>query len=841
QNADVEGAVYVATMETAEDDEASRTLGTVVVVAQKRAENLQDVPAAVSAFTPDELQSRGIGETSDLMGSLPNIQVTSAYGRTQPNFSVRGISVANEFSASTASPVGVYVDEVYQGFRASHGQQLFDLANLEVLRGPQGTLYGRNTTGGAVNIFTRKPELDGTNGYFTVGAGNFESYTAGGAVEFTPAQDVFGVRLAGTWSESDGYTENPFDGLTYGGVDSIAGRLSLRWDPGSDTSINAKVYFAENDPRQDLPYGIGYLDGGTNGAGVPLRAGLAEDDINADTAGFYKTTSEGLSISVDQSFGDNWSTTIVFGAQTDDYELSPFDCDGSALDVCAIEYFSESDSWNFDARVAYEGERLTFIGGAYAGNEEIYTRNQPDFFGFLQPLLLGAGVPGEFFNPAVAVGNSLGTLPAFTLDPTLDPTDPANCAAVVVNPNGYFDARSLIAFNTDVALTNTATGFAVQSACASAPPFANILVDQEFTLERPSQAIYGEVKYDVTDRFAVTLGLRYTDDEVKYKDALSTVANLNGDFVAALVPYTFDPAAVAAGTPIDRATAPRVNQEESTGEFSGRLVLDYQLTDDILTYASYSRGYRAGTFNGLAYQDISQVFFVDPEEVDAYEVGFKSRFNEDKMQLNAAAFFYDYQNQQIAEIVGATSFLRSVGGEVLGFEAEFDWQATDTLLIDAAFGYLDTKYDANQVFTPGGLDVGGNAFPNAPELTFNAGASWIAWEDGDRSFTLRGDAQYMGDYWFDPFNDYGQSPCDQPAAGRTNLLATPEIACQNPGYWLFNGRATYETDQYAVSAWVKNAGDEFYYIYGLNLNAFYQDYLTRGAPRTYGIEATMKF
>lgn len=841
------GAPAIAQSETEGEPvavvEGTRTLGTVTVVAQRREENLQDVPAAVSAFTPDQLQERSIVETSDLMGSLPNVQVTSAYGRTQPNFSVRGISVANEFSASTASPIGVYVDEVYQGFRASHGQQLFDLENLEVLRGPQGTLYGRNTTGGAVNIFTRKPALEGSNGYVSAGIGNFDTYTASGAAEFTPVADQLGVRLAGTWTESKGYTYNPFDGETYSGIDSLAARLSLRWDPSAATSVNAKVYFAQNDPRQDLPYGIGYLSGGTNGAGVPLRAGLERDEINADTAGFYRTSSEGFNASLDHDFGNNWSATIVAGIQTDDYDLSPFDCDGSALNVCAIEYFSESDSWNFDARTTYKGDRLTFIGGIYAGNEEIFTKNRPDFFGFLSPLLLGAGLPGNYFNPAIAVGESLGVIPAYLVNPALNPTNPASCAPIVINPNAYFDARSLIAFNTDVALTNTATGTAVQGACfaAGAPPFANILVDQEFTLERPSQAIYAEAKYQFTDRFSTTLGLRYTDDEVNYKNARALVANLGGTFVAATVPYIFNPASVAAGTPIDEASVPRVNRSESTGQVSGRVIVDYKFTDSILGYASYSRGYRAGSFNGLAYQDLSQVYFVDPEEIDAFEVGFKSRFNQDTMQINAAAFFYDYQNQQIAEIVGATSFLRSVNGEVLGFEAEFDWQATDTLLVDASLGLLDTQYDDNQSFTPGGLDVGGNEFPNAPGTTFNLGATLVAWEEAERSLTLRADAQYMSKYWFDPFNDYGQNPCNQPAQGRTTLLATPELACQNPGYWLFNARATYEAGDYTVSAWMKNAGDEFYYIYGLNLNAFYQDYLTRGPPRTYGIEAKFKF
>jgi len=148
-------------------DEESGGLEEIIVTAQKRAENIQDIPAAVSAIGGDELLNRGIVQTSDLAGALPNLQVTSAYGTTQPNFSLRGISVANEFSASTASPVGVYVDEVYQSFRASHGQQLYDLERVEVLRGPQGTLYGRNTTGGAINFITRKPRLGDAEGYLT--------------------------------------------------------------------------------------------------------------------------------------------------------------------------------------------------------------------------------------------------------------------------------------------------------------------------------------------------------------------------------------------------------------------------------------------------------------------------------------------------------------------------------------------------------------------------------------------------------------------------------------------------------------------------------------------------
>ncbi|GAB5413491.1 MAG: TonB-dependent receptor [Congregibacter sp.] len=821
---------------------AAQQLEEVVVTASKRTENLQDVPQAITAFTQERLREQGILETTDLMGSVPNIQVTSAYGRTQPNFSIRGISVANEFSAATASPVGVYVDEVYQSFRAAHGQQLFDLENIEVLRGPQGTLYGRNTTGGAVNVNTVKPSLEGNTGFANVRVGNYSTRDLTGAVEATLIPDVLGVRLSGIVSRADGYVDNLLTGADHPETSSEAARLSVLWRPSDRTEIHAKVYWAENDPRQDIAIGAGYLEGGTNGAGVPLIASPDLEELSSDTAGTYFTQSQGLSVTLNHEINDSWSFTGIFGYDENEYRLSPFECDGSALDVCAIRYFSESESYNIDLRFDYTGEKVSFIGGVYNGSDEIFTANEPDFFGFLQPLLSGAGLPDTYFNPAIAVGNSIGTLPLFAVQPGLDPSDPANCAPVVVNPNGLFDARSLIAFNTDVALTNSAGGTAVQGACAAAgaPPFANIDVNQEFTLERPSTAIYGELVYDVSEAFSLTLGLRYTWDDVEYKDALSTVNNLGGVPVAALVPYIFNAEDVAAGVPLDLASVPRLNQDESTSELTGRIIAEYRFNDDTMVYGSYAAGYRAGTYNALAYQDVSQVYFVEPETVDAYEIGFKTRVLDNSLQINAAAFYYDYAGQQIAQIVGATSFLRSADGEVFGAEAELSWQAADNLLITASLGFLETEYD-DQVLSEDGANIGGNEFPNAPSVSGNIGAQWRAWASADAELVIYGEAQYMGDYWFDPFNDYGQSPCDAPAPGAATLLASPEIACQNPGYWLFNGRASYNAGNYSISAWARNIADESYYTYGLNLNAFYQDYLVRGMPRTFGLEFRYEF
>jgi iron complex outermembrane receptor protein len=839
-------AVILTPMQAFAQDTPSG-LEVIIVTAQKRAENLQSVPAAISAISAAALESRGISETTDLMGSLPNLQVTSAYSTTQPNFSLRGISVANEFTASTASPVGVYVDEVYQSFRSSHGQQLYDLERVEVLRGPQGTLYGRNTTGGAVNFITRKPSLGDATGELTLGYGNYNTIKGQGAVEFTAVPDKFGVRIAMTAADGDGYTYNPTLDRDFATTNSIGGRVSARLKASDTLDINAKVYFARNNPWQDLPYGIGYLNGRSDAGGYsrfaprPELGGrvLKQNEVQADTGGKYYTRSYGASLNISADLGEVTLTSIT-GFDDGRFRLSPFDCDGSPNNVCAIRYLTDSTNFNQDFRATYESDKLKLIGGLYYGRDKTQTVNEPDFFGFLRPLLTGLGLPGSYGNIPIAVGNSLRTIPAGLITGQAL-TAPGACAPIVVNPNGYYDARTLIAFQADVTATNSAAGNAIQTACfaAGAPPFGPILANQKFDIVRPSFAIYGEGKYSLTDAFTVTLGLRYTWDKVKYQNARTVLFALNGTTpIASLVPYSTTNVAL---------NGPTIDQQESTGKLTGRIVADYKFADDVLGYASYSRGYRSGTYNGLAYQDISQVYFLPPEKVNAYEVGLKSRFLDNRVQLNLAGFYYDYTGQQIAQVVGATSFIRSADGRIYGGEAELAFKATDTLRFDASLGLLDSKYKGNQVAAANApasplltRPINGNPFPNAPSVTMAAGFDWTVWSTDARKLTVRGDTQYMGKYYFDPFKDYGQGNITQGSPGNI-LAATPELSLGNPSYWLFNARLTYETDRYSVSAWGKNLTNKFYYVYGLNLNAFYQDYLTRGAPRTYGIEAGVKF
>ena len=339
-----------------EQQAQSGGLEEIVVTATKRSENLQDVPVAVSAISASALTAKGVFDTSDLNASMPNLQVSSAYGTQQPNFTLRGVGVGTELSASAASPVGVYVDEVYQTFRASQGQQLYDLEQVEVVRGPQGTLYGRNTTGGAINFITRKPQMKGANGYLTLGYGNYDRKSAEGAIELTPVEGQLGIRIAGTYVKSDPYIHNLMpaglnttaaggaSGLNYAtgrdpnGDESYGIRGTLRFAPSDTLDVTLKGYAAKSTggvaaslgagPSRTNPGVINYENPafplaplfqalGDNGAGLLpssySRVGLSDNEIEQDTIGRAVTRAEGVVLTVKTELADKLNLPSITG------------------------------------------------------------------------------------------------------------------------------------------------------------------------------------------------------------------------------------------------------------------------------------------------------------------------------------------------------------------------------------------------------------------------------------------------------------------------------------------------------------------------------------------------
>ena len=845
-------AVFPAVAQTTDGVEG---LEEIVVTARKRQESLQEVPIAISVMSANDLKNKGVFSTSDLNNSMPGLNVTSSYGETQPNFTLRGIGVGTEYNSNAASPNGIYVDEVYQSMRASHGQQLYDLEQIEVLKGPQGTLYGRNTTGGAINFITVKPSMAGeTNGYLSAGVGNYGRNSVSGALDFTPIADTLGIRIAGTWVDSDPWLVNRMPrGISKSNPsltnDQLSGNIAEGVSPGGDETWGVRLtanlvtdsaefifkgYSSSSFGGQGTPQNKGVgdtIDMARTGVGFYYNtdffsqavvdamppafsskdAGIDDLELFTDSNGTAKIETDGFALNATFELIDNLSVVSVTGYDETYFGLLPFiDCDGTPYAICAIGYESQSESFNQDIRLNYVGDNFNLILGAYYGTDEIVTTNRPHFFGFLSDVVKAGGYPDDYFNPG---GMGAGLFPD------------------ALQPDGVVSALSLI-----TPLNGT----------------------QNYTQARDSVAVYGEGTYDFSDALSLTVGMRYTQDDFEYKDALTTMYDGTGaprlivvsDYVN---PETGDTRYAIGSSP---GVANPLGQDDDSSQVTGRVIVDYKMSEDMMVFASYSKGYRGGTYNGLAFQSGKQVYFVAPETNNVFELGLKSRLLDNRMQLNASAFFNDYTGKQEQLLdATATTFLVNLDAEVTGFEAEMIFQASDTLTLNAAISLLDAKFSdggcpAGALTGPvpqsgqclntaaGNVSVAGNPLPYAPDVTANIGFAWEVAKMGGGILMLAADAAFSDQYYFDTFGDYSYTADGVDAS----TIALTDIKEGNASYWVANARLTYLAEGYNVSAWVKNLTDEFYYGNGINVEGSYNSaFLVRTQPRTFGVEVTFDF
>ena len=726
------GVVFVASAQESAPPSDEKKFDTVIVSAQRRDEAITDVPLAITAKSGDDLVDAGVVTTSDLADIVPNLQVNSSFGKTQPNFSLRGVSVANEYNANQASPIGVYVDDAYMASRSSHGMQIYDLERVEVLRGPQGTLYGRNTTGGAINFLTVFPDLEGSEGNITAGIGSHNLREANGAFETTLAQDVFGVRFAFNYRESDGVIENLTPGADDpNSADSIGGRLSLRARPSEKLDLKLKVYAGQDDGTQAGVFGIGVGPDGVNPLSGYTRSGLDFFEVEQERIGKNSTDASGIFLRADYDLTDAWTLSYI-GSYDEGAQDVFQDSDGSPLDLLSIDWGSDFEQINQEIRFAYAGDTLNFQAGAYFGEDEVKTDNTFNFF-----LVAGS-------------------------------CDPVTLAACTIR--------------------------------------------QRYTQNRTSWAVFAQSDWEFVPDWTLTTGLRYTDDENEYSDGNAYIGDENRNFIVSTIP---------GGAAGQDDTLPA--RSESDSALTGRIALSWDYGDDDLVYVSYSHGYRAGAFNGSGYLAPAQIVYVDPETVDAFEIGAKGITFGGTTRYSAAIFHYDYKDQQVQEVVGPVAFLRNGDKATIdGLEIEAEFLVTDDFTVNASIGLLDTEYEG---LTLSGTDLSGNRLPFAPETTAQIGFDWEAFNIGEGQVRLSGNAAYASQVWYSPFNGLN---------GNTNL--------QQGDNTKVNLSASYERGPWTARVWGRNIFEEETITYGLDLRAsFGYDYLLPGEPATYGVSIGYEF
>jgi iron complex outermembrane receptor protein len=764
----------------------------IVVTAERRVERVQDTPIAITAISEADLEKRGVRIASDITAAVPNMVFYSPYGEeAQPFFSLRGVTT-NDWSQNQSSPIAMYVDDIYKSVGAVQALQAFDLDRVEVLRGPQGTLYGKNATGGAVNYYSKNPDLSQSEGYATVGFGNYSDRSLRAAFGAPIVEGKFGVRGAVYYEKRDGWMKSVAPGVEpFNSIDALAGRLTFLWKPITDLSAQLKLSSSRSG---GTPYGVKAINVDPNPYSVDgFGTGFSGDygwfnngsklsthkDIRNDTA----------SLKVDWQVSDHATLTSVTGVdygrwweKSDDSGLAMTDLNTAIHIDDPNTYFSSVHAFSQEFRIASrDSGAFNWLAGAFYGRD---TTHATVLFHYWDSVVSG------YF---------------------LIPQDPSNPAAVWNTSLWGFDQYN------------------------------------SFDQERDSKALFANLTWELAPTLTLRAGARYTKDTISIHNfyaleggVQAQPTSLAPDMVptwwtqtigaapAAYVTYSTD---LASQGP----TYPTLSR--NTSNFSTRLGLDWKISKEMLAYASFSQGYRGEAFNGQAYNGPQELNFVEPEKLNAYELGVKSEMLERRLQVNAAAFFYQYRNQQFLDtyctIPLVNNSCTSVGYQVrnaprsriAGLELEVRAKPDPALELRFDAGMLDTKY---QELTLHFADRSGNKLIMAPDLSLGAQFDWrmARFATSDLHFVMNGN--YYSKQYFD-------------------ALDTERVA--QPAYSLLNARVSLDGTggrQYTVGLWVKNIANKKYLAEGLPLRnpsdgGLGFDYALVGEPRTFGLDLTWRF
>jgi len=463
----------------AESNETTDALASVIVTAQKRTERLSDVPASISVVGGDELAKSRISSAGDLVQLIPNLQMNGAIGNSQPIYSIRGVSM-NDYSLNQNAPIATYYDEVYKGNAGLLGVAYYDLERVEVLRGPQGTLYGKNATGGAVNLITRAPKFD-TDGYLTLSTGNYNRFEAQGAAEM-PFSDTVAARVAFTIARANGW----FDDLLPGKPNEQSTRnwgvrASLLFRPSDEFSATLRMSTSYENPIHAGIYAQPGPDG--IGAGVYGLFHSLDPALNPQTDYFPPPGASRRSNAA--NFQNRDSNRTYSAALTAKYELSDAleltsitsfdrgtfyyaeDADGSPLSVFVDPFYDRATQFTQDVRMASKGDApFQYLLGAYYFNESVLNSSALDLF-----------------------------------------TD------IDANLDGALDYKDCL------------DGFPV--GCD---------IRNRFNQRKTSTAIYNDDSYKLSDQFTLRGGLRYTYDTASLSNFYSQVFGTDGVLVMNLIP-----------------------------------------------------------------------------------------------------------------------------------------------------------------------------------------------------------------------------------------------------------------------------------------------------------------
>ena len=759
-------AAIALAMATSSTHTQAQTLEKIVITAQKRTESLQEVPISVTAIHGDKLESAGIANMSSLADYVPNLFITNAAVNT--NIYMRGMGSGN--NQAFEQSVGMYIDGIYMGRGRQYRSPFMDVERVEVLRGPQGTLFGKNTVAGAINVTTASPDVgDELNGSIAVAAEQNDGKIVEGYVSGS-ATDNLALRFGGKWRETGGYLKNVYLNTDEPALEEVLYRFTAVWQPIDSLDINFKYSHSDYD-RVGAPSSTKlFLDAEGRARDVPNAsafAGIAYAVVDNFFPDFAAATQDEFTTYKDNNLGlDGDGQTAQIGKnpeisqnETDnlvlkvDWDLQDMlftsitgwssynSLDGVDIDWLPLQFISRDDDQEFEQfsqefRITSPGgEFFDYVAGVYYEQSDLEFDRRVDIdtnFGGLTPQLIGID------NLMIALSG------------------------------GQYSANQ-------IARTHG------------------------YQLDSSSWAVFGQGTFNISDSFRVTVGLRYTeeDKEVDTFQFLSdSVTGMdtasNNTFLTTIWAETFN------------SYNYQFNEERATDKWLPSLNVQWDALDSAMLYFSYSQGFKSGGFTSAddgepagyiagqapdpinkVFTDPADAFEFDDEEVDAFEFGGKHTLLDGGMTLNWAAFYTEYDNLQVSVFKGVGFGVTNAASTIVqGIEVDLNWQATDDLRLGASGGWLDAEFDKYPTApctaiqldvdqacgTPAGFtdnDLSGQETTYAPEYTASLFFDYIT-DSGieGMAFFAGGELNYSDD--FSPTGD--NDPLDRiDSYSKTNL------------------------------------------------------------------------
>lgn len=858
----VVGAPAIA--QDAEPEASDASQGNVIVVtANKREQNLNDVGLSVTAVGAQALEDRKITSLEDVASVVPGLVYTPSTANT-PIFTLRGVGF-NESSLGVYPAVSVYVDQVPLPFPVMAMHSAYDLERIEVLKGPQGTLFGQNSTGGAINYIAAGPtstfEAGGDISYGRFNAIDGNAYISG------PISDVAGFRLAVAGRHADGWQESYTRDDSLGEEEWYAGRLTIDVEPSSALRLRftANGWKDKSEPQAQQLIAVHEAIGEGFGKDLdlPPMSGASSPLRNAYSplpAGCTTSAQFCYPFAPENARAADWGTTLL---DPNTSPAGPFGNSDPALATFTdFKPFADHTFYQFALRADLELGAVTLTSLTSYADYDRSQRTDGDgmaIAGF--DLQIGEGNI-ETFNQELRLSNDPGSRFRWMLGANYESSSTFEDQRLRYFGNSNYNPANLYINTSDV------------------------IIEQEIE----NWAVFANTEFDITDQLTLKAAARYTDSTIEALNCGSTGANGNVDklfnILGGLSGLPFTPIGPgdcytlnSIGIPVPEDVT--VTSPLSTGGFAGlgipgipfeatlaqdnvswRAGLDYKLSPDVLLYANVSRGYKAGSFPALAAAAYTAALPVVQEKVTAYEAGIKAGTSDGTLQINAAGFYMDYQDKQVRGklfdvIFGTLDTLVNVPeSRIYGFEVDATLRPIPEFTVTAGITYLNSKinefvgYDAFGGFDndidsrPGGFDPTG-AVPNVEDFSgvrLPYTPSWSGVVNFDyRPVMNNGGRPFIGatiNFRSDQSAAIGGDDTTLPVApGRRFRLAdyTNGRPLRIDGYETVDARVGYEgaDGTWRVMLWGKNVFNKYYWTAVIPSS----DTTARlaGKPATYGV------